>query len=101
MTGSTFEKTIEVSTRNGRICPLPQAWQRLWEMLPDKRRVGSGWEPSLPLILAAWNETSNAEKAARFRLHLEWAFEHGNGDSVAVFLEGLSDIEWLSTKPGE
>jgi hypothetical protein len=23
---------------NKRVCPLPKAWQQLWEMLPEKRR---------------------------------------------------------------
>jgi hypothetical protein len=39
---------------NRRVCPVPQRWNELWEMLPDRKRVGNGWEPPLPLILAAW-----------------------------------------------
>jgi hypothetical protein len=26
----------------GRICPEPGKWHGLWEMLTDKKRVGSG-----------------------------------------------------------
>ena len=42
---------------NDRVCPQPQKWNELWEMLPDRRRAGEGWEPSLPLILDAWWDT--------------------------------------------
>jgi hypothetical protein len=40
-----------------RICPMPHHWTMLWEMLPARRLVGGVWEPSLPLILVAWDET--------------------------------------------
>jgi hypothetical protein len=36
-----------------RICPMPREWNKLWEILPNKERVGAGWNPPLPLILAA------------------------------------------------
>jgi hypothetical protein len=35
--------------KNNRICPLPNRWQELYDMLPNKRRQGLGWEPALPL----------------------------------------------------
>ena len=38
----------------GQVCPMPLKWKELYEMLPDTQRVGSGWNPPLPLILAAW-----------------------------------------------
>ena len=46
---------LEYVRADGRVCPNPQEWQALWEMLPDKKRVGAGWAPPLPLILAAWS----------------------------------------------
>jgi hypothetical protein len=33
-----------------RVCPLPKAWQQLWEMPPEKRRAVDAWEPAVPLI---------------------------------------------------
>ena len=38
-------------------------------MLPDRRREGSGWEPPLPLILAAWHTTSALSKMLRLEEH--------------------------------
>jgi hypothetical protein len=42
---------IAYSREHQRVCPQPQRWQALWEMLPDRRQVDGGWSPPLPLIL--------------------------------------------------
>lgn len=42
---------------NARVCPMPQRWSALWELLPNRTRVGAGWQPPLPLILGAWDVT--------------------------------------------
>jgi len=47
------ESLIAYCRENSRVCPVPQRWNALWELLPDRKRVGGGWEPALPLILAA------------------------------------------------
>ena len=44
---------IAYCRENSRVCPMPQRWNALWELLPNRKRVGGGWEPPLPLILAA------------------------------------------------
>ena len=43
---------------NKRVCPVPKAWQQLWEMLPEKRRTVDAWGPAIPLIGAAWHDAS-------------------------------------------
>jgi hypothetical protein len=53
---TTFEVLMIEAIKDGRVCPQPVVWQQLWEILPDRRRVGAGWEPLSPLILAAWWE---------------------------------------------
>jgi O-antigen ligase len=35
---------LEYVKADGRICPKPPVWQALWEMFPDNKIVGSGWE---------------------------------------------------------
>lgn len=47
---------------NNRVCPKPGRWDDLWKLLPERQRVGGGWEPALPLILGAWNYSSNFER---------------------------------------
>jgi hypothetical protein len=62
MNTKQLDDLLEYVKRDGLICPEPGRRQQLWEMLPDKSRVGSGWNPPLPLILAAWDHTSGLEK---------------------------------------
>jgi hypothetical protein len=52
---------INYCSSDGRVCPLPMKWNELWEMLPGRKRVGDAWEPPLPLILAAWSESSASD----------------------------------------
>lgn len=79
---------------DGRICPEPGKWHELWEMLPHKRRVGHGWNPPLPLILAAWDHTTGLEKMLRLKDHIEYAAENGVLDEIDRFLRGLSHDDW-------
>lgn len=78
----------------GRICPQPQEWNALWEMLPDSHRVGSGWEPALPLILGAWWHTSSLEKMIRLQEHIDFAASHGVLTQVDAYLRSLSPEQW-------
>lgn len=77
-----------------RVCPMPQRWKELWEMLPERRRVGGGWEPPLPLILDGWWHTSAQEKMLRLQQHLEYAAAHGVLEEVDAFLRALPEAEW-------
>ena len=79
-------------------CPQPTHWNTLYKMLPDRTRVGHGWTPPLPLILAAWWEASPQSKKQRFIEHLKWADEHRVLDFVLLFLEGLSAEDWYRGK---
>ena len=90
----TPEVLIAYCRESNRICPMPQVWNRLWELLPERRQTGSGWEPSLPLILAAWNGTSNLEKMVRLAEHIDWSAKHGNLAEVAVFIRKLDESQW-------
>ncbi|TMJ81809.1 MAG: hypothetical protein E6G76_24645 [Alphaproteobacteria bacterium] len=73
---------------NKRVCPLPKAWQQLWEMLPEKRRTVDAWEPAIPLIGAAWHDATAMLKMVRLAEHLQWAAKHNALSEVAAFLRG-------------
>ena len=77
-----------------RVCPLPKAWQKLWEMLPEKRRTVDAWEPAVPLIGPAWHETPAMLKMVRLAEHIHWAAKHNALPEVAAFLRGLREDEW-------
>jgi hypothetical protein len=84
----TVDSLIIYCRENNRVCPLPKAWQQLWEMLPDKRRAVDAWEPAVPLILAAWHETPAMLKMVRLAEHIRWAEKHNTLLEVAAFLRG-------------
>ena len=90
----SFENLVAYCRENNRVCPLPAHWNRLWEMLPNRTQVGAGWQPSLPLILAAWHDTSAVSKMLRLAEHIEWASQHGTLESVASFLRNLDEEDW-------
>jgi hypothetical protein len=91
---SELEKLLAFCTENGRVCPAPQKWNELWQMLPEKTQHGAGWQPPLPLILAAWWEASDDAKRDRLKDHLQWADSHGALDPIVRFLRSLPEGEW-------
>jgi hypothetical protein len=91
---TTLNDLMVEACRDRRVCPQPMLWNRLWELLPDRRRVGEGWEPPLPLILAAWWEPSDNEKRSRFHSHLRWASEYGAIKPVANLISNMNPDDW-------
>ena len=90
----TAKSLIAYCLENSRVCPKPFLWHNLWELLPERRQIDEGWQPALPLILAAWAHTSNIQKMLRLATHIEWAEMHGSLPEVAAFLRKLAENEW-------
>ena len=91
----TVKEILNEINQNNYICPMPVKWNRLWKMLPNrKRNVSAEWEPPLPLILSAWS-SSPEEKLLRFEEHLEWAYNHQVLDKVYNYLNSLNKNDWL------
>jgi len=49
----------------------------------------------LPLILAAWHESTEVEKKLRLTAHIEWAEEWGALETVEAFLYSLEENQWF------
>jgi hypothetical protein len=64
-------------------------------MLPNRKQVGAGWQPPLPLILAAWDETPALSKMVRLVEHIEWAEKHNALSAIAKFLHSLREEDWF------
>jgi hypothetical protein len=90
----TADQLITYCQENGRVCPQPSLWNDFWELLPDRNREGAGWEPSLPLILAAWHHSSDADKRIRLEEHIRWAEQHNGLEQASAYLRGLSESDW-------
>ena len=89
----SVKNLVSYCRENERVCPLPKFWKQLWEMLPNRNRIGFGWSPSLPLILAAW-DTPAERKMVRLVEHIEWAAKHGALETVSGFLRELREEDW-------
>lgn len=93
--GPGLTELLAEARRNDRVCPLPAAWQGLYQLLPDKRQEGAVWEPAPPITGPAWKATSAVPKRLCLRDHLEWAATHGAAAEVLDYLKGLLEEEWL------
>ena len=95
-----LDNLLEYVSSDGRVCPNPQEWNKLWEMLPDKKRVGSSWDPPPPLILAAWSLPA-LPKIAQLREHIQYAYAHGVLEQVDEYLRGLKPEQWFCLSYGD
>jgi hypothetical protein len=89
----TLDEVLEEVRLKG-VCPMPDEWNRLYQMLPGTRQTRDGWVPPLPLILGAWWETGMLQKSYRFEEHLQWADKHGALMKVYRFLQVLPEDRW-------
>ncbi len=95
----SLEAVWNYCQQNNRICPMPQKWNELFGLLKNKRRKSSGgWEPSLPLILAAWHDTPILLKSLRLREHIKWAEDQKQLEEISSFIYSLREDEWLHLK---
>jgi TPR repeat protein len=75
---------------------VPRDWNKFYKMLANRRQLPSGgWEPALPLILAAWHETDADQKKQRFLEHLEWAGTQDQLGMIGAYLRSLDEAEWF------
>ena len=89
----TFDTLWQFCTANNRA--IPKDWNKLYSLLKYKRQKPSGgWEPSLPLILAAWDVTMPIEKQLRFKEHILWAADNGQAEEIVTYLQSLTEDEW-------
>ena len=74
---------------------MPTYWNEFWKMLPNRKQKSSGgWEPSLPLILGAWWNTTALEKMVRLLEHINYADDQEFLDKADLFLRNLKFDQW-------
>jgi len=94
MASIEFAEVLALASRDGRVCPQPSAWSRLYELLPSRRRDGYGFIPSAPFVLDTWRETGDQQKHERFVELLQWAETHGALAAAHEFLAKLPEGDW-------
>lgn len=85
---------IKLCESNNRVCPNSDKWNGLWQLLKNKKRDGNSWIPSLPLILAAWNFSSDSSKKERLIEHFKWAEKQNQLDEIFQYLITLKESDW-------
>jgi len=93
-TAAMLDALLQHVRDKGRVCPVPRRWHELWEMLPARRRVGHGWEPPLPRILAAWWDTPPLMKMMLLQEHIWYADTHGVLTDIDQYLRRLPEDDW-------
>jgi hypothetical protein len=86
--------TLALASRDGRLCPKPGAWARLYALLPQTRRDAYGAIPPEPLTADTFAAASDDDKRHRFIEHLQWANDHHALAEVHAFLSALAESEW-------
>ena len=81
-----YEALIEYS----RVCPQPEPWCKLFEMLEDNQNK----ELKIPLILNGWIISNVFQKNVRFKQHLKWAYDHGQIKEIDKYLRSLPKEDW-------
>ena len=64
---------------NDYFCPLPDKWNEIYTLLLqawEKSGLSDSDKPPIPLILAAWYETTGLQKLLRWKDTIEWAYRH-------------------------
>jgi CYTH domain-containing protein len=92
---SKLKSLLEYVKADGRIYPKPKEWAVLWEMLPDKKRIGPSWEPPMPLMLSARRSTPLLARTMLLEEHIRYAAEHGRLDDIDTYLRGLKPEQWF------
>ncbi len=85
---------MEYCKQDNRVCPVPDAWVKLWQLLPNKVQKGAGYKPSAPLILSGWGYSSDQDKSDRLQEHIRWADANGVIEELDNYLRSLNDLDW-------
>jgi hypothetical protein len=79
--------------RENRVCPNPIYWNELHEII-IRAAIHQIQEPPLPLILGAWWESSNLDKANRLVELLNWADKNCVSNVAWAYIMALKEVEW-------
>lgn len=91
----TLDAAMLVARRNNRVCPRPERWLQLAELLPPRKTMRGMQPPPVPITGPAWSVTPPLTKRLCFREHIEWAERQGVLESVMAFMQALPEEDWL------
>ncbi len=80
-------------TKNNRVCPNPNLWNHLYTLAIESD-FNNHTTPKLPLILGAWWDTSDLDKAERLKELIDWCYLTSVSDVAWTFIKSLDESEW-------
>jgi hypothetical protein len=86
----TVDDVLVEARRNNRVCPVPGAWSKLFDYLPNKT---SDLTPA-PRTPQEWMQSPPMQKRATLRSHIEWAAAQGVLKNVHKALLALPEDKW-------
>ena len=92
---SQLEQLEQFCLTENRVCPMPVYWMRLYDIVV---RGDKNTSLSVPLILAAWGETTNLDKMVRLVEHLHFAEQNGTLDEADAYLRELPLSGWFRSE---
>lgn len=88
---SDLDDLIKYATSENRVCPIK--WDKFWRIMGSPSPKDDPNNPGLPLILGAWDTTSNTQKRDRFIAQIRYSQKIGKLETVAKFLYSLDKEE--------
>jgi len=85
-----FWALLDYCGMEGRICPSPEAWHRMWKLLQARATDRKPLQPPAP------DEPRNSLKWALVD-HLLWADQLGMFGEIDQYLRGLAPGQWAMT----
>lgn len=91
----TLDAAMLVARRNNRVCPRPERWQELHQLLPVRKTPRGEQLAPQPPTGPVWSKTAPLTKRLLFREHIEWAEAQGALEGVMSFLQKMQETDWL------
>ena len=89
----SLEEFINEVAKNNRVCPNPNMWNLLHTLVIESD-FNNHTPPNLPLILGAWWDTSDLDKAERLKELIDWCYLTNVSDIAWTFIKSLDESEW-------
>lgn len=88
-----LKQYLDKMESEGRICLKGKYWDKAFTIATESNKRDNSILPN-PLILTGWHYSDDEEKAERFKIHLNYCYEHGNWQQLLAYIEKLDDNAW-------
>lgn len=80
--------------RNNRVCPKPDQWRQLHDMLRARAPQASAAALAPPFAGTEWQRTTSLAKRLSFRSLIDWTIANALVEDALRFLRALPEDQW-------